>query len=170
MPYVQVVLTDGHVRLLREGVGNLVVDPEGEPDRAAEVYVLESFLDTVTEHPESFPVTGKMATSIKHRLRLLKGPAQPQSRRNKRKARQERRMSTAKRRRREKRELAAAYNEAQERLMAEVEEANAAYLERAQDLLTTLDAESFTHSDLKELFGIDTDEITAQLQSVLAEA
>lgn len=52
---------------------------------------LIQFFDGVVEEPRAWPVTGRMAQSLKIRTRRLKGPAQMPSRRNKRAARRQRR-------------------------------------------------------------------------------
>lgn len=87
---------------------------------------LAVFLGQVATSPEAFPPQGKNATRIRGIVRRAKGPAQPQSRKNKRKERQERRQGAAKRRRQERREFTAAYNEALAKVEADMREAEEA--------------------------------------------
>ncbi len=154
MHYVQIVLTDDLAQLFREGLSNIAVDPEADPNRAAQLQVAEGFLDNVIANPSAFPVTGAMANSIKARLRKLSGPAQPQSRRNRRKARQERRMRTAKARRQERRELAAAYNEAAARVWADMEEAERVHAERAAQREYLVAEDTLSNAQVAELFEL----------------
>jgi hypothetical protein len=99
-------------------------------DEKASYEQLAVFMGQVALKPEAFPVTGRLAASIKTRARQLKGDAQPQSRKNKRKERQERRMRTSKARRRTRREDAEAYNVARTKMEAEIAEMQAIQDER----------------------------------------
>lgn len=78
-----------------------------------------------------FPLSPKQAARLKSVVKKARGPAQPQSRRNKRKARQERRIAFAKQRRKNNREFREQYNEAMRQMEAEREEAEKAYAEIA---------------------------------------
>lgn len=163
MGFVQVVLTDDHIDMLAAAIGDVAISPSDEPELFSEYQTLEAFLDRVAAHPEAFPVTGRMAKSIKHRMRLIKGPSQPPSRRSKRKARQERRMRTAKARRQERREFVEQYNAAREALEAERLEAEEAYQEQRQRMRELVSQETFTADDLREL-GFQLDVARAQLE------
>ncbi|MCZ2109394.1 MAG: DUF724 domain-containing protein [Dehalococcoidia bacterium] len=84
------------------------------------------FLEAVRDEPHKFRPTGKQAAGIRKVIARAKGTSQPQSRKNKRKARQERRMRTHKERRRFRKQIAESYNEAralQEQENAEMEAA-----------------------------------------------
>ena len=100
-------------------------DPERyvlSEDERASYEKLAVFFGVAATDPSRFPPTGDSARMVKKLMRRAKGPAQPQSRRNKRKARQERRMRTAKARRKYKREDAENYNRAREAMEAELRE------------------------------------------------
>ena len=90
---------------------------------------LAVFFGSAAVDPARFPLSPRQKSRIKSIVRKAKGPAQPQSRRNKRKARQERRISFAKKRRKQNRELREAYNEAMAKLREEEAEMEAAYAE-----------------------------------------
>ena len=94
-----------------------------EDEERAEYERLATFMGQVYTNPEAFPVMGESATKIRSIVRKAKGAAQPQSRRNKRKARQEQRQSRQKFLRQHRREFAQAYNEAREKMEAEMREA-----------------------------------------------
>jgi len=98
---------------------------------------LAVFYGTAAAAPARFPLSPRQASRIKSIVRKAKGPAQPQSRRNKRKARQERRQGFQKRRRKELKEFREEYNKALATLRAEAEEAEAA----AQELAAKYEAE-----------------------------
>lgn len=140
MRIVQVGLTEDQAKLLL-GAAQIAVDRAEDysinPAEVEEFKRLEMFLTAVMLNPEAFPATGRLAKTVKTLTRRAKGPAQPQSRRNRRKARQEQRQSFAKRRRQERKALAAAYNEARERTEAEMSEAEAAF----QELRARIEAE-----------------------------
>lgn len=90
---------------------------------------LAVFFGTAAVDPSRFPLSPRQASRIKSVVKKARGPAQPQSRRNKRKARQERRIAFAKQRRKDRREFAAAYNEAMRKMAEEQEEMEKAYAE-----------------------------------------
>lgn len=95
---------------------------EGEQQTLEQLAV---FLAAVANNPQHFPVASNKGLTLKKRLAAPKGAGQPQSRKNKRKARQERRMSFHKRRRKERRADAENFNQAREiveRDRAEMEE------------------------------------------------
>jgi len=86
----------------------------------------------VAEEPRRFPVVGRMAATLKKSAKGVKGPAQPPSGKNKRKARQEQRISFHKRRRKERRETAEDedYNRARATMERDMEEARQIQEER----------------------------------------
>jgi hypothetical protein len=139
MQLVQLVLTDDQALLTRQlidlALSNSTEDQVGEVE--ADAQRLAVFFGAIAADPDRFPVSGRMATAMKRAKRRAKGPAQPQSRRNKRKARQEKRMSFHKRRRKERREFAEAYNAAREAMEAEQREMEEAY----QEMRARLEAE-----------------------------
>src|SRR5690242_17354963 len=95
---------------------------------------LAVFFVTVASSPQHFPVTGRMAKTVKSRTRAAKGEAKQTSRKNKRKARQERRMSFSKRRRKERREMAENFNKAREVYEAELAEIQAIQEQRQREI------------------------------------
>jgi len=108
----------------------------------------------VAANPERFPLSGRLAKAIKTAKRSAKGPAQHQSRRNRRKARQEKRQGFAKRRRAEKRENVAAHNAAREsveRDMAEMEEAYQTQMARLTELS---EKDQLTAEELQEMLSL----------------
>lgn len=147
---MQIVLTDDHVELLRRAASTFAPEPEEQDDFEA----LEHFINTVAEHPSAFPVTGRMAKSIKTRLRRAKGDAQPPSRKNKRKARQDKRMRTAKARRKNRAENAAAFNAAREKIEAELKEMFELQEERARRREYLAAQDSLPFEEVAELFEL----------------
>ena len=123
---VQVVLTVDQAFKLAQTVRYAVEDRAGAVDDTVldDLRRLVVFFDYVAADPSRFPVTS-MTASLKRGLRRVKGPAQPQSRRNKRKARQEKRQSVAKRRRLQRREMVEAWNRAVAQIEAEMAEVDA---------------------------------------------
>ena len=103
-------------------------------EERAEFERLAVFFGQVASEPGKFPVTGAMARRVQSIVRAARGPAKPSSRRNRRKERQERRQGAAKRRRRERAQTVAAYNEARERVAAEVAELEALQAEQLAKL------------------------------------
>jgi len=95
---------------------------------------LKMFLETVLNNPTAFPPTGELARSIRKATALAKGTSKPPSRKNKRKARQEKRQGWNKQRRKLRAANVAAYNEAVKRTEADREEAEAAWAEQAERL------------------------------------
>lgn len=83
---------------------------------------LAVFFGMVAAEPRKFPVTGRMASKITEARRVAKGPAQPVSRRNARKERQEKRIGFSRRRRAERREFVANFNTAREAYERDMEE------------------------------------------------
>lgn len=153
MQYVQLVFTTDQVAELKDGLANVVVDAETEPERLAALNLLQTFLGAALDHPEAFPVTGRMAESIKTRLRRLRGPAQPRPL-NRRKKRQEKRMRTAKARRQQRREQVAAFNEARERVEAEVQEILAIHEERMKRADELIRKGMLTGEEVQELMSL----------------
>lgn len=132
MQFAQVVITDEQALLTRVALDLVLQDEERfvmSDEERADYARLAVFFGKVAQHPGAFPPTGKRATAVRQIVRRAKGSAQPQSRRNKRKARQEKRMSNSKRRRAERQEFTKLYNEALEKFEAERAEMEAAELE-----------------------------------------
>lgn len=132
---VEIVLTEEQVGLLSVAAGLTLRSNEDTEhglitlteEEQADYERLAVFLTTVAANPQHFPVTGRMARSIKKRTlasRLPRPAAGDTARsvRNKRKARQEKRQGASKRRRKERREHVAAFNKARERYEADVKE------------------------------------------------
>jgi len=90
---------------------------------------LAVFFGSAAVDPARFPLSPRQASRLKSIVKKTRGPSQPQTRRNKRKARQERRIATAKLRRKNNREFREQYNEAMAQLRKEQEEMEAAYRE-----------------------------------------
>jgi hypothetical protein len=87
------------------------------------------FFGTAAVDPARFPLSPRQAARLKSIVKRAKGPVQPQSRRNKRKARQERRQSFHKRRRQERKQFTEQYNAAYAEMLKEQEEMEKAYAE-----------------------------------------
>lgn len=106
----------------------MLADPERyvmEEEERADFERLAVFLGAAAAQPSRFRPQGKNASRVRSIVRKAKGPAQPQSRRNKRKARQAERQRFAKFRRAQRREMVAAYNAAVEAMEADRAEAEA---------------------------------------------
>lgn len=143
---VEVVLTDGQAGLLAAAADITLrsnAADDGlvtlEEDEATEIERLAVFMTTVAANPQHFPVTGRMARTIKKRTlasRLPKIGAGDTGRsvRNGRKARQERRARFHKDRRKHRRETAEAYNTARTKMEAEVAEMQAIQAERQAEI------------------------------------
>ena len=122
---VQVVLTDAHAGLLAAGADLAVRAHENDTlvtltDEELDEYKrLAVFMTAVASDPSAFPVRESLARSLKKKAREMKGPAQPQSRRNQRKRTQARKQSFQRRNRAERREQAQAWNEAVAKIEAE---------------------------------------------------
>lgn len=127
--FAQLVLTDDQLDLVASALRDATNNPDITFEQSQEVDDLRYFFETARDEPSKFPVTGKMAGSIRTAVRRAKGAAQPQSRKNRRKARQERRMRTSKERRKFRAVIAKSYNEAVERMRQEDEEARIAHEE-----------------------------------------
>lgn len=139
MRFVQLLLTDEQAEwtaaALRDAEKDLKaqLDELGDDaemwmaDDAAMLGRLSMLFQDAAEQPSKYPPTGKRAATVRTIVRRAKGAAQPQSRKNKRKSRQERRMRTAKERRRLRREVAESWNRAREIMEREAEEAREAY-------------------------------------------
>lgn len=131
MQPVQIVLTDDLALKARLAIDNILADENYvlKEEEEADYQRLAVALGQVAANPSAFPVTGKLAPSIRRVVRVAKGAAQPQSRRNKRKVRQQNRQGYAKWRRRERRRLVEEYNRAREIYEAEAREAEEAWAE-----------------------------------------
>ncbi len=130
---VQVVLTDQIAELTAAALRDASNSEDVTTDEAGILYDASRLFMEASERPEAFPLTGAKATRLQRQVRA-RGPAQPQSRRNKRKARQEKRQGWAKIRRKHRREMAENYNEAVRIMEAEAEEMEMAYAEQQAKL------------------------------------
>lgn len=90
---------------------------------------LAVFFGTAAVDPSRFPLSPKQASRLKSIVKKAKGSSQPQSRRNRRKVRQERRQGYHKQRRKDLREFKEQYNAAMAQLRKDAEEAEAAHAE-----------------------------------------
>lgn len=134
---VQPILTEEQALLVHQALIALLNTPPGElstsPDEETSVKQqlseLVYFFSTVVEHPEKFQLRSPEDNQriIRAAKRAAKGPAQPQSRRNRRKARQAERTRTAKARRKEAKYMAEEHNRALRIFEAEQKEAEEAY-------------------------------------------
>lgn len=134
MQFVELVVSDEQALMTRAAIDLVLSDPERyvmTDEERADYERLAVFFGTAAIEPYKFPLSGRQAARIKSVIRKAKGPAQPQSRRNKRKARQARRIGFAKQRRKDNREFKDAYNEAMAKLRAEEAEAEQAHEEIA---------------------------------------
>lgn len=128
--FAQIVISADQARMLHFAVESILQDEDyvmTEPE-AEEFKRLAVFLSAVHGYPNHFPVTGQMAAKIKRAKRQFKVPV-PQTRRNKRKARQEARTSYRKRSRIARREEVEAFNLAQQTQEQEAQEAAEFYAE-----------------------------------------
>jgi hypothetical protein len=114
--------------------GKLIALEEEEREALKQLAV---FMAAAADDPSRFPVTGKMAKTIKAKARGVKGPAQPQSLRNKRKVRQAARRAYAIARRKNRASIVAAFNAAQEQAEAEKK----AMVEAQSAMIAKLEAE-----------------------------
>jgi transcription elongation GreA/GreB family factor len=144
---VQLLLTDEQAELaaaalldaeeqLKEDVNDLPEltseDVAFKESRLAEIQqVGRLFLlfQDASERPAKYPPTGKMASSVRTIVRRAKGASQPNTRRNRRKARQAERRAYRKFTRLHRREIAEQYNAAVEQMEKEQAEYEAAQRE-----------------------------------------
>lgn len=125
MQFTQILLTDEQALKARLALDLVLEDPERfvmTDEERADFSRLAMFFGYVAANPSQFPPAGEMAQTVKTIVRRAKGASQPQSGRNKRKARQERRQSFSKRRRQERKVFVEAYNVARERYEQDVKE------------------------------------------------
>ena len=135
MQFVQTLITDEQALKIRLAIDLILQDPERfvmTDEERTEYERLAVFYGYAATTPSAFSPTGEMAQTVKQIIRRAKGPAQPKSLRNKRKARQERRTSFRKRERAQRREMAEQFNLAIEALAKDREEAEAAAQEVAE--------------------------------------
>lgn len=150
MQFVQMLITDEQALKIRLAIDLVLQDPERfvmTDDERTEYERLAVFFGHAGVNPSAFSPTGEMAQTVKTLVRRAKGPAQPQSRRNRRKLRQERRRGWQKLQRKQRREMAEQLNAAMERLLKDQEEAEAA----AQELQAKYEADR--KFDLYDGFG-----------------
>jgi len=135
----------------------LSTDEAEEVKLRAEMRDLVLFFSEVVDRPQLFQLRSKddVKRIVRTARAALKGPAQPASGRNKRKARQERRMRTAKSRRKTRRVDAESYNEAQRIQTAELEEAQTAWEEavtkQAERFETLAAKDTLTSEETQEI-------------------
>lgn len=122
MRFAQLVLTDDQLDLVAGALADAAKQEELNDDDLQQLGVLQEFMELARDEPHRFPITGKQAGSIRTAVRRAKGAAQPQSRKNKRKARQEKRIRTSKERRKFRKQIAESYNAAMEVQRRENEE------------------------------------------------
>ena len=125
--FVQITLTAQQAWLLGVAADN-GASTKGISQQAKDnLERLSVFFYDVASDPESYPVRGEAArATVKTLVQRAKGPAQTQSRVNKRKARQAERMSFHKHRRRNRQAVAKLYNEKVAELIAEARAAEGA--------------------------------------------
>jgi hypothetical protein len=155
----QIVLTDDQAlqvsQALSLAIENSFPEQLGGEEGEQALKQLSVFFGLVAANPERFPVSGRLAKALKTAKRsALKGPAQPQSRRNKRKARQEKRRSFHKRRRKEQAETVAAHNAAQEALERDLAEMEETYQEQMARLTELSEKNNLTVEELRELLSL----------------
>ncbi|MDE2103114.1 MAG: hypothetical protein KGL39_38065 [Patescibacteria group bacterium] len=141
MQFVQTLITDEQALKVRLAIDLVLQDPERfvmTDEERTEYERLAVFYGHAASNPAAFSPTGEMAQTVKKLVRSAKGPAQPSSRRNRRKRRQERRTSWRKRERMHRRETAEQFNAAMEALRRDAEEAEAA----AQEAQTRYESEA----------------------------
>jgi hypothetical protein len=130
--FAELVLSDEQALMTRAAIDLVLSDPERfvmTDEERADYERLAVFFGAAAVEPSRFPLSPRQADRIKSVVRKAKGPAQPQSRRNKRKARQERRQSFHKRRRQENRQMREQYHAAMEALERDRQEAEEAFKE-----------------------------------------
>lgn len=140
MRFVQPLLTDEQSLLTSLAIKLILEDEERfvlSEDERAQYEKLATFFGIVAQRPTQFAPTGQNASTVKSIVKRAKGPAQPQTRRNARKARQLRRRAHQKLMRKQRREVAEQWNAAVEQYEQERAEAEA----QAQELVERLDAE-----------------------------
>lgn len=132
MQFVETLITDDQALKIRLALDLILQDPDRyvmTDEERDEYQRLAVFYGVVATDPSRFAPTGKNAQTVKSIVRRVKGPAQPQSRRNRRKMRQERRRAHQKLMRSQRREFAEQYNAAMQTLRSEAEEAGRAAAE-----------------------------------------
>jgi hypothetical protein len=151
---VQLVLTVDQCEMINGAMRDAANSPDVTMEESQRIYDLGYIFQAASEQPSKFPITGKKAASLARALRLGKGPAQPQSRKNKRKARQEARQGWSKKRRKLRAANAKAYNEAVAIQEAEMAEMEAAYAEQQAKLEKEPKFDVFAMDGTRILSGI----------------
>lgn len=124
----QIVVTDDQAGLLAAAADTTI-----RADEAGELIALEdvereslaqlaTFMTMVATEPGRFPLTGKLAKSLRSKSKALKGPATTASPTNKRKQRQEKRRAFHKLRRQNRREEVATFNARREAYEEQIEQ------------------------------------------------
>lgn len=122
MQFIQTLVTDEQALQIRLAIDMVLQTPDRfvlSDEERTEYERLAVFWGHAASNPSAFSPTGEMAQRVKSIVRRAKGPAQPKSRRNKRKERQARRQSYQKMRRAQRREYNALFNNAMESLHAD---------------------------------------------------
>jgi hypothetical protein len=150
MELVHPILTEAQATLVHQALiaflntpeGNLSENPGEETLLRKELSELVYFFSEVTEHPEGFGLRSEKDTQaiIRENKRSQKGPAQPASGRNKRKARQARRQGGHRQRRQDRKVYAEQQREALQKLEAEAKEAQEAYEAAQKKLIDRFEA------------------------------
>jgi hypothetical protein len=181
---VHPILTEAQATLVHQALiaflntpeGNLSENPGEETLIRKELSELVYFFSEVVEHPEGFGLRSEKATQaiIRENRRSQKGPAQPQSGRNKRKARQEARQGGHKQRRKQRREYAEQQKEAMAKMEADLKEAQEAYEAAQKKLVDRFEAlatkDTLTNEEVQEvieMFG--SPEGAAKMRELRAE-
>jgi hypothetical protein len=154
--FAQVVVTDDQAVKIAGAIALALENSTDEQlgEHAEELKALAVFFGVVSTNPERFPVTGRMATAIKDAKKQDKGPAQPASRRNRRKLRQLTRQGGAKRRRQQHAEDVANFNQAREAMAAELAEMQQIQEEDQAKLEALLAQEVLTPAELTRVLAL----------------
>jgi hypothetical protein len=113
---VEILLTDDLALKARFAIDSILADDNYvmTDEEEADFKRLAVFLGQVATNPAQFKPQGKNALRVRSIVRSMRGAAQPQSRKNKRKIRQHNRQGYAKWRRRERKRLVEEFNRARE--------------------------------------------------------
>lgn len=151
---VQIVLTDDQCETINAAMRDASNSEDITLEESKTIYDLGYLFLQASEDPSRFPLTGKKSATLSRKLRRVKGPAQPVSRKNKRKARQEKRQGWNKARRRMLAKNVAAYNEAVAIYAAERAEMDVALAEQQVKLDAERKFDVFTVTGERIVSGI----------------
>lgn len=130
---VSVTLTGDQAELVAAAMRDATNNEDITLDESKTIYDTGMLFQDASENPSKYPLSPKMAATLRPFVRKAKGAAQPQSRTNKRKARQEKRQGWSKMRRKNRAAMVKGYNEAvaiQEAEAAEIEAIHAEAIEK----------------------------------------